>query len=191
MTEPIIRIRGEKVHLALMRTDEEALLTYLRWLSDEDFNAWIVQSSNVLTYEGEKKWAARQGDNQNSRNFNIIDADTNDLVGNCSIRVNDAGTSAVLGILIGERSGRDRGLGTETMRMLRDFAFENLRVHRVELGVMDDNLRARRCYEKVGFHECGCQHELDWYHGEWHDSITMEILYDEWLALKMDEVNPE
>lgn len=183
MTEPIIRIRGERVHLALMRTDEEALLTYLRWLSDEDFNAWICQSDNVLTYEGEREWALATGKDSRERRFNVIDAETGALLGNCSVRVNHTGTSAVLGIVLGEPSGRNRGCGTEAMTLMRDFAFENLRVHRVELGVMDDNLRAIRCYEKVGFRECGRQHELAWYHGEWHDSITMEIMYDEWLAL--------
>ena len=183
MTEPIIRIRGEKVHLALMRTDEEALLTYLRWLSDEDFNAWICQSDNVLTYKGEREWAESSG-SLRDRRFNIIDAETGVLIGNCSAKVNHTGTSATVGIVIGEQTGRNRGCGTEAMRLMRDFAFENLRVHRIELDVMDDNMRARRCYEKVGFRECGRQHGLFWYHGEWHDSIKMEILYDEWLTMR-------
>lgn len=182
MAEPIIRIRGERVHLALMRTDDEALRTYMRWMSDEGFNAWINQSSNVLSLEGEREWASRC--HPQERRFNIIDASTHDLLGNASVRLGDAGASAVLGIVIGEGTGRDRGCGTEVVRMLRDFSFMELRAHRAELSVMDDNLRARRCYEKAGFRECGRRHEALWYHGAWHDSIDMEILYDEWLGLR-------
>lgn len=38
-TKNIIRMRGEKVSLALLRDDDEAIEKYLTWLSDESYNA--------------------------------------------------------------------------------------------------------------------------------------------------------
>jgi RimJ/RimL family protein N-acetyltransferase len=49
-------------------------------------------------------------------------------------------------------------------------------MHRVELYVNSENARAIKCYKKVGFVECGRQHESIYYDGHYCDSINMEIL---------------
>lgn len=43
------------------------------------------------------------------------------------------------------------GLGTEATRMVLRYAFEVLKLHRVDLRVLEYNRRAIRCYEKCGF----------------------------------------
>lgn len=181
-TKNIIRMRGEKVSLALLRDDDEAIEKYLAWLSDESYNAWILQSGNALNRKGERDWIASCSASE--RRFSIIDNASQEMVGNCSVRLSKDGCTASLGILIGEHSAQGRGLGTEVVRMLVKFSFDNLRAHRVELSVCADNERARRCYETAGFVTCGIQHEMHWYQGAWHDSIIMEILHDRWMRLQ-------
>lgn len=53
-------------------------------------------------------------------------------------------------ILIGPR-GRDRGLGTESTRLVIDYGFSNTSLKQVTLGVYAFNPRAMRVYEKLGF----------------------------------------
>ena len=79
-------------------------------------------------------------------------------------------------------SGRDRGFGTEAIRLMLEHAFNTLALHRISLGVFAFNARARRVYEKLGFVEEGVLREtLNW-DGEWHDEIIMSILEDEWRS---------
>lgn len=58
----------------------------------------------------------------------------------------------------------NQGLGTDAIRTLLRYAFDELALTRVDLDVAARNLRARRCYEKVGFTETGGHRGLDGQH---------------------------
>ncbi|RSN34147.1 GNAT family N-acetyltransferase [Amycolatopsis sp. WAC 01416] len=69
-----------------------------------------------------------------------------------------------------------KGYGTEATKLLLDYAFDVVGLHRVSLEVFDYNPRAQRAYEKAGFVREGLQREALWWDGEWHDVITMAVL---------------
>jgi len=52
-------------------------------------------------------------------------------------------------------------------------------LHRVEPEVLEFNLRARRCYEKVGFRYEGARRQTVFSGGAHHDSLLRGILRDE------------
>ncbi|WII40453.1 GNAT family protein [Paenibacillus thiaminolyticus] len=54
-------------------------------------------------------------------------------------------------VLIGNKSSRGKGYGTQIMQQALRIGFEELQLHRISLGVFDFNESARRCYEKLGF----------------------------------------
>lgn len=58
---------------------------------------------------------------------------------------------AELRVLIGEASGQNNGLGTESIVLLSRFAFERLNLHKVYAYVLKTNPRARKSFEKAGY----------------------------------------
>jgi RimJ/RimL family protein N-acetyltransferase len=76
---------------------------------------------------------------------------------------------------------RDRGLGTEAVRLTLRHAFEAQHLHRVGLEVYDFNPRARHVYEKAGFTREGTMREALWSDGQWVDCHVMGILSQEWF----------
>jgi len=52
---------------------------------------------------------------------------------------------------IGAAEDRGKGFGMETLKLALNYAFNELNLHRVALGVFEHNPRARRAYEKAGF----------------------------------------
>jgi RimJ/RimL family protein N-acetyltransferase len=76
--------------------------------------------------------------------------------------------------------GRDRGLGTEAVRLLVGYAFEQLGLHRIALEVYPFNPRARRAYEKVGFVVEGVRRDALLTPQGWVDATVMAILADDW-----------
>ena len=68
------------------------------------------------------------------------------------------------------------GYGTEVLRLLLDYGFNQLRLHNICLKVFNFNERAINCYKDVGFVECGRRHECYYLDGKYYDVITMEIL---------------
>lgn len=79
-------------------------------------------------------------------------------------------------IVIWSSLARGRGLGTEAMTLLTRFAFAEIGLHRVELGVYAFNPRAIRCYEKVGFVHEGTRRAALWWEGEWIDQHIMAMI---------------
>jgi RimJ/RimL family protein N-acetyltransferase len=79
-------------------------------------------------------------------------------------------------------AGQDRGLGTEALRLIVGYGFEQLGIHRISLEVYAFNPRARRVYEKAGFVAEGVLRQSLRYGGEWIDATVMSILADEWAV---------
>ncbi|CAA9551770.1 MAG: Ribosomal-protein-S5p-alanine acetyltransferase [uncultured Thermomicrobiales bacterium] len=74
----------------------------------------------------------------------------------------------------------NQGLGTEATRLVLRFAFDELRLHRVGLLVLDINERAQAMYEKCGFVREGVVREGVLVGDEWHSDVTMSILEAEY-----------
>jgi RimJ/RimL family protein N-acetyltransferase len=92
--------------------------------------------------------------------------------------------SAGIDIFIGEADARDRGVGTEAIRTMLAYLFEQKHVHRVTIDPEVANARGIRCYEKAGFRLDGVLRHNFFHHGEYVDTHFMSILEDEWPAAK-------
>lgn len=77
-----------------------------------------------------------------------------------------------------------RGVGSWAVRRTRDFAFEVLALHRLELDVYAINPRAERAYLAAGFRREGVRREAIPMDGGWTDDILMAILEGEWREQK-------
>lgn len=93
----------------------------------------------------------------------------------------NASGSQALGIsLAAEHQGK--GYGTEAVRWVLDWAFHFGNLHRVELGVLEYNLGARRVYERVGFVLEGRRREVTFSGGRYWDLLLYSVLKREWLT---------
>lgn len=79
-------------------------------------------------------------------------------------------------------AGRDRGLGTESVRLIVGYGFEELDLHRISLEVFAFNPRARRAYEKVGFVAEGVLRQVLRDGDGWVDATVMSILAPDWAV---------
>ena len=80
-----------------------------------------------------------------------------------------------------------KGTGSWAVRMTRDYAFETLGLHRLELDVFSFNPRAIRAYEKAGFRREGVRRDAVLDGSAYGDDILMAILEDEWRELRQNE----
>jgi RimJ/RimL family protein N-acetyltransferase len=71
---------------------------------------------------------------------------------------------------------RGHGYGSDTCRVLLDYAFSHLGLHRVQLEVLSDNVPAIRAYEAAGFVVDGVMRESGWVEGAFVDETYMSVL---------------
>jgi RimJ/RimL family protein N-acetyltransferase len=68
------------------------------------------------------------------------------------------------------------------MRVIVDYGFREMGLHRIQLGVAPFNPAGIRAYEKAGFIEEGRYRESVLHDGRWYDEVLMSILDHEWAA---------
>lgn len=69
-----------------------------------------------------------------------------------------------------------KGIGTEVTKLLVKYGFEVMKWHRIDLKVLDYNLRGICCYEKCGFKRDGTLRDSSYIEGHYYSDIVMSIL---------------
>ena len=116
--------------------------------------------------------------------FSIIDLETEMLIGRCLLfNVDHVNRSAMLGILIGEKTYWGQGYGREATKLLLDYGFNLLNLNSVMLGVFSFNERAIRSYGKVGFKKIGRRRQARIVGDRKFDVIFMDILAEEFESV--------
>lgn len=153
------------------------------WLDSEDtFRKWSADQYKefpVLPEQISEKYADA---GKEGRFIALTAFDESGLVGHFTIRFTDEKMeTARLGFVIVDGRKRGRGYGRKMLSMGIKYAFEFLRAERVTIGVFENNLPARRCYESLGFHKNRNEHpSLYQLCGEKWLCLEMEILPEEW-----------
>ena len=102
-------------------------------------------------------------------------------IGACRLHhLSEADRSGTFAIGIFDVSRLSQGIGTEAGELVLAYAFDVLGLHRVDLKVLDYNLRAIRCYEKCGFRKDGLLRENAFIEGKYASDWVMSILEHEW-----------
>lgn len=83
--------------------------------------------------------------------------------------------SCSVGYWIGQRHTR-KGHMTDGVRVAVTFAFDQLRLHRVEAGCVPNNLASQGVLRKVGFQEEGVARKYLNINGRWHDHLLFALL---------------
>lgn len=174
-------LTGEQVYLAAYDIEKGATAT-ARWIQDSEYTRLAdseparLSTSNQIRKFFEEEMA-------DAIIFSIYTLAEDKLLGDIGLGGIDwAAGSAWVGIALGEREYWGKGYGSDAMRVLLRFAFQQLNLHRINLDVFEYNPRAIRSYEKVGFRHEGCARKWVNRDGRRWDFIFMGLLRDEWEA---------
>lgn len=117
----------------------------------------------------------------------VVDDDGNQMdIGTIFIKnIDTANHSGEYGIFIGEESGRGKGYARLATELILKFGFEVLKLHRLFLTVMADNIPAIKTYERAGFVQEGKMREEYLRTDGYIDIIMMSILDKEWFSRGM------
>ena len=88
-------------------------------------------------------------------------------------------------VLVGKTSEQRRGICQHMTKAVLKIGFEELGLHRIGLGVYENNPGAIQCYKKCGLKIEGVSKDILWFNNEFLSMVEMAILEDEWKALQV------
>ena len=114
--------------------------------------------------------------------WGICARDSDEVLGTCTLfRVEPAHRRAEVGYAL-RRSAWGSGFGKEALDIVAAFAFDTLKLHRLEADVDPENLRSLRLLEGRGFQREGMLRER-WHHlGEIRDAVFLGLLRRDWTG---------
>ena len=77
-------------------------------------------------------------------------------------------------------SDKGKGFGKESLRLIKEIAFEQLKAHRLWLDVRYKNIRAQNLYKSQGFIKEGILRDSIFYNGSYESLIILSILENEY-----------
>lgn len=170
---------GKKIKLRAYKSNEiERVLELI-----EDYNLRSTLSVGTifpLSYESQKGFIDKNmTPNGELFNFAIESLATNEYIGGCGINNLDRKNSiATVGLWIGKEY-QGLGFGSDSLRVLCKFLFEEMNIHKIKLNYFEFNEAAKKCYKAVGFKEEGRNRKELYRHGRYYDTISMGLFRDE------------
>jgi diamine N-acetyltransferase len=174
-------LHGTRVRLRAI--EREDLPRFVRWFNDPEVRR-NLQLFIPLGLPQEEEWFKGVLHRPIEEQPLVIEINQGDTwlpvgdVGFFSIR--NADRAAEIGISIGEKAFWDKGYGTEVMRLMLKFGFNELNFNRIFLKVYETNLRGIRSYEKAGFKVDGRLRQDRFMDGKYIDVLIMSVLKCEW-----------
>ncbi|RUT36569.1 N-acetyltransferase [Paenibacillus zeisoli] len=117
--------------------------------------------------------------------FRVVLEENDEVIGHINLQMDGVNKSARVGkVLVGKRSLTGQGIGQLMIEKVLKIAFDEFKLHRVSLGVLDFNLAALACYEKAGFVKEGLIREARNMDNTFWSVWEMSMLENEWFAKK-------
>lgn len=140
----------------------------------------MIRAVDYYTIEGQRKRIAEYQERMKKDteyHFGIFTASDDTLIGTVSLFqiIRGALQTAFIGYFL-DKAHNGKGLMTEAVRLVVDYAFHELKLHRIEAGVMPRNLGSMRVLEKAGFHKEGIARKNVKINGVWEDHQVLAIL---------------
>jgi len=174
-------IVGDRIYLRPLEMDD--IDSFITWLNDQDVRHYLNRTS-PLNRIREKDFVENLYKDDRDIVLGIVLKENDQLIGNIALhRISIPYRHAGLGIFIGNKDCWSKGYGTEALRLMMGYGFDQLNLHRIFLTVLGFNARAIRAYEKVGFKREGVFREHIYRDGKYHDIYYMGILESEWRDL--------
>jgi len=106
--------------------------------------------------------------------------DSNLLIGKANIfQLSEQHRRAEVGYIL-DRQHWGRGYMTEAMRCVLAYAFDKLKLHRLEADTDPENAPSLALLEKIGFQREGLFRDRWHVHGRWHDSVMFGLLEEDY-----------
>ncbi len=179
-------LRGELVHLTAENPEVWAE-GFARWNMDTGWQRFLDSDPpRLFSVKKYKEWMEkgleREGSNEMMLAIRRLDDEA--LIGFIGLfNLFQQHGDTLVAIAIGERKYWSKGYGTDAMRVMLQYAFDELNLRRVGLIVFEYNPRAIRSYEKAGFKPEGRVRGAMLRDGQHWDFLYMGILREEWLPI--------
>lgn len=167
---------GERVYLRPIELSD-ADGVYPSWLNDPEICRYNSHGDTLYTREMAQSYIKSVIDNPNMVVLAICLRQDGRHVGNIALQqISLKNRNAELAVLIGDSSVYGRGIGYEAGKLLVEYAFCTLKLHRLYCGTHSENIGMQKLALKLGMSEEGRRRDALWKNGSFADIVEYGLI---------------
>ena len=143
-----MEITGERIRLREMKRDDMA--NRVKWFNDPQVNKTLLLEGR-LNLEETYEWFDRVKADDRRVDFVVEDKQGKPIGFTSLVNINRKDGTAECFCVIGDKASWGKGLGTEVHRLLIDWGFKSLGLHRVWADIRAENTAIIKVIERLGF----------------------------------------
>lgn len=176
-------IPGPTITLVILDS-ERVTERYVNWMNDIHITQYLESRFAPVTLEQLRDFVESMRQSTDNYFFAILDTATGEHIGNIKVGpINRHHLRAPIGLVVGEPSAWGKGVATTAIRMISQWAFSDLGLHKLVAGAYAANRGSIRAFEKAGFRLEG-HHMSDvvLVDGTRADAVTLGLTVDDFVS---------
>lgn len=144
-------LSGEKIYLREVRA-EDVNDEYYNWINDPEINKFLETRFLPRSRNDILNYVSKLDGNPNEIFFAICDKNNNKHIGNIKLGpINWYHRKADISLLVGDKKYWGKGIASESISLVVEFAFNVLNLNKVCAGYYINNIGSAKAFEKCGF----------------------------------------
>ena len=151
-----------EINLRQLEKKDASLM--LEWMHDKDVTQYLKLDGDTATMESVLAFIENASTNKEQNLHYAITNEANTYLGTISLKNIDKGKKEAELAIVLHRNSMGKGVATSAIQKLLGIASQELKLNKVYLNVLQENKRAVKLYEKLGF-KCTRTTEIE-FHGQ-------------------------
>lgn len=174
-------LKAQNIYIRLLTLNDADDLLQLEKDNQEFFQTYTMKRSpDYYTIDFQKdliNQKIEKSKKDSEYNFGIFKIDHDELIGTIGLFhiLRGALQSAIVGYSL-SKNHNGKGYATEALKLVLDYGFTTLTLHRIEAGAMPHNIGSIRVLEKAGFEKEGISKSNVKINGKWEDHQVLAII---------------
>ena len=133
------------------------------------------------TTEDIERWINFHNNNPEEVLLVVEDKTKGKLIGHVGLyKIDNVAKKTEFGILLADDESRGRGYGTKATKLMVDYAFQTMGMHKVTAEVLSENAASIAMFKKCGFSIDGCLRDDVFKNNRYYDVLSMSIIESEY-----------
>ena len=173
------RVEGDAIFLRPLSA-EDVTESYLRWLTDPEIGRFLETRQRPQTVQTIREFVERVNARDDEFLFGIFLKGNDRHVGNIKVGpVKQNHSLADVGLLIGERDCRGKGIATDAIRAVGRFAFQSMGITKLNAAAYAENRGSIRAFLRAGYTQEGMRRKHYVLDGKPADVIELGLCADD------------
>ena len=169
-------LEGIRIYLREVR-ESDVNDEYYRWINDPEVNRFLESRFYPQSKNDILNYVKKMESNPDEVFFAICIKDNDKHIGNIKLGpINWIHRKGDISLVIGKKEFWGKGIATEAIRLVVNFAFNLLNLHKLCAGYYDSNIGSAKAFSKCGFEEEGSYTQECFLNGVFVNSIRTGLI---------------